>query len=267
MRDILGNELILGDHVMFPLGGYMSEGVVLSVNEGKRQASIGNLDGGTKRWKDAVCLGKVSVNTGVFPMKDCLGNELLIGDHVVFPLGGGEFHGGIVLRINTTKNKAYIGNVDGGTKRWKQDIDLIKVTYNNQLSPEEWIELYKTDKLYVIGMHPSLLMDKEFALALLTHSQEAYQYLPNELKYDLAIAIKVVKHKPYYSVWLPDELRNHRSIALTIVRNETDGNALYYLNDSFKDDEEIVLIAMEKSIKSLKYASPRLQEKFKDRLS
>tara|TARA_B100000886_G_C20423728_1_gene492868 strand:+ start:291 stop:2339 length:2049 start_codon:yes stop_codon:yes gene_type:complete len=133
------------------------------------------------------------------------------------------------------------------SKRLKSDRELAKLALNHSGHNLEHIKSNE------------LLFDKELIkLALSTHDQ-AYMYMPKDLRNDKELVAQVIAKKIDSLVFemFPDEYRNNRDVILKAVND--DGYSYKYLSETFRDDKEILLLAISTSPSILEYASERLR--------
>ena len=90
-------------------------------------------------------------------------------------------------------------------------------------------------------------------------SRQLIRYANKELRTDKDIAFLAVKDYPETFECLSDELKNDRNFIIELLKLEFFGNIFKYLNSSFKNDEEIILLALKKDMDNFKFIDEGLK--------
>jgi len=156
---------------------------------------------------------------------------------------------------NSWSNKDYV------LKQVAKDGFNLKYADPKLKADKEVVAIAVKESYYALTYaNPKLKADKKFILSLLDNCMG---YLLNEvdpkLKEDNDIIMKALKRDAKAIFYAPREYQENREIALDLVKQ--DGTALMDLH-KFKDDKEIVMLAVENDYTDLAYksASERLRQ-------
>jgi hypothetical protein len=163
--------------------------------------------------------------------------------------------------IEKTQSKIDWSDKEVVLKQVAKDGNNLEYANPKLKSDKEVITLAVKQNCYALSHADSKLRsDKKFILELLdTCNGWLISFIDDKLKQDKAIVKKAIEKDPCAIFYAHESFKEDRSIAIELVKKE--GSVLKYLH-SFKDDKEIVLLAVKNDFTNFafKSASDRLKQ-------
>ena len=121
----------------------------------------------------------------------------------------------------------------------------------------EYIE--QLEKLFD-DINPQYYKDKEIIFEAIKSEPFYFPKLSKKIEVDSEIALFAVKQEASNYLFLDKEFKENKEVIENVLKN---GNNLVLFDDKYRNNPEIVEIAIKNNPESIKYASKELQEQFK----
>ena len=177
--------------------------------------------------------------------------------------------------------------IDYVSYKIKNDPDIILniMTNNDKIYNFKLNHQFPCIRYILNNVSNNLLHNKDFIKSIIEKCQEAFEYIPEDLKNDKDFIIELLD-KGYTRIldYISEDLKNDKDFIITIIEKYDDfilfktspeikndfnvvkcsinkyGMSLEFASDNLKDNEIIVTMAIEKHIHAIIYASDRLKQ-------